>query len=129
MKYKSKDLTDLFKEMANYISLAEAHYNKLTAKISANILKTRVNMGMNQVQFAKYMNVSQGMVSKWESGDYNFTIKSLCEIGEKLNLDLDITVSKMLEDKPKENKNAFNWMYAIKKVECPQANLQLANAS
>ncbi|MCH5279935.1 MAG: helix-turn-helix transcriptional regulator [Lachnospiraceae bacterium] len=30
-------------------------------------------MGMTQLEFAKHMGVSQGMVSKWESREYNFT--------------------------------------------------------
>ncbi len=34
------------------------------------------------------MGVTQGMVSKWESRDYNFTIRSLNEICEKLGLNL-----------------------------------------
>lgn len=41
-------------------------------------------------EFAEYMNVSQGMVSKWESREYNFTIRSLNEICEKLHLSLNL---------------------------------------
>ncbi len=59
------------------------------ALISAKILERRCEMGMNQKQFAEYMGVSQGMVSKWESGDYNFTIITLQEICEKLDLQFE----------------------------------------
>ena len=45
------------------------------------------------------MGVTQGMVSKWESRDYNFTIRSLNEICEKLELDLCVE----LEDRYSAN--------------------------
>ncbi len=47
-------------------------------------------MNMTQKEFAEYMDVSQGMVSKWESREYNFTIRSLNEICEKLHLSLNL---------------------------------------
>jgi transcriptional regulator with XRE-family HTH domain len=55
---------------------------------------------MTQAEFAKYMGVSQGMVSKWESREYNFTIKSLNEICQKLNMQmcLEIQSNYALED-------------------------------
>lgn len=61
-------------------------FNVLCAKVSANILKKRIQSGKTQKEFAKYMGVSQGMVSKWESGNYNFTIKAIAEIFDKLNI-------------------------------------------
>ena len=62
------------------------------AKISACIEKSRLNMGMTQKEFAEYMGVTQGMVSKWESRDYNFTIKTLNEICEKINTNLVVDI-------------------------------------
>ena len=44
---------------------------------------------MNQKQFASFMGVSQAMISKWESGEYNFTINTLNEICDKLGLDFN----------------------------------------
>lgn len=61
------------------------------AKISAQIERCRLDMRMSQKEFAAYMGVSQGMVSKWESREYNFTIKSLNEICQKLNLKFNIS--------------------------------------
>ena len=62
------------------------------AKISARIERRRLDMGLTQVEFAKYMGVSQGMISKWESREYNFTIKTLNEICEKLDLELSVSI-------------------------------------
>lgn len=66
---------------------------KQLAKISSMIVSNRLERGMNQKQFAEFTGVSQGMVSKWESGEYNFTVETLVHICEKLNLDLDISIS------------------------------------
>ena len=64
------------------------------AKISARIERCRMEMGMTQLEFAKYMGVSQGMVSKWESREYNFTIKTLNEICQKLDLKFSVELEK-----------------------------------
>ena len=60
--------------------------------ISKKIEEKRLSMDMSQAEFAKYMNVCQSMVSKWESGSYNFTIKSLREICHRLDLDLNLNI-------------------------------------
>ena len=59
------------------------------AKISA-----RIEMGLTQQEFAEYMGVTQGMISKWESREYNFTIKTLNEICQKLDLELSVSLEK-----------------------------------
>lgn len=63
------------------------------ARISAKIELARLDRGMTQKEFADFMGVTQGMVSKWESREYNFTIKSLNEICEKLGLECDININ------------------------------------
>lgn len=62
------------------------------AKISAMLSATRIEKGMTQKEFADFMGVSQGMVSKWESEEYNFTVANLAKICEKLNLTLEINL-------------------------------------
>jgi transcriptional regulator with XRE-family HTH domain len=62
---------------------------KELALISSKIQMKRIELGMNQKQFAEMMDVSQGMISKWESGEYNFTITTLNDICSKLELDFE----------------------------------------
>lgn len=62
---------------------------KELALVSARIEMKRNELGMSQKEFAKMMGVSQGMVSKWESGEYNFTITTLKEICGKLDLEFE----------------------------------------
>ena len=79
------------------------------AKISARIERCRIEKGMTQAEFAAYMGVSQGMVSKWESREYNFTIRTLNEICQKLNLELSISVDvPCAKTDYKAQTNAFN---------------------
>lgn len=64
------------------------------AKIASAILTKRYELKMSQTDFADYMKVSQAMISKWESGENNFSISSIAEICEKLSMIFDINISK-----------------------------------
>ena len=95
------------------ISEEQLKTEKALAFISNKISLKRHELKMDQKQFAKYMNVTQGLVSRWENGRYNFTISNLISICEKLNLSLDI---KMLD----ENKKAETIMF----VKQPEKNIR-----
>lgn len=66
---------------------------KAMATIAAEIQLKRIEMGLDQKQFAHLLGVSQGMISRWESGTYNFTITTLVNICEKLGLSFDPQIS------------------------------------
>lgn len=89
---------DMGQEFISKIS--EALGNKIEmeemakAKIASAILTKRYELKMSQTDFADYMNVSQAMVSKWESGENNFSISAIAEICEKLSMVFDINISK-----------------------------------
>lgn len=87
------------------------------AKISAQIERCRLDMEMTQEEFAQYLGVSQGMVSRWENRDYNFTVKSLNDICQKLNLSLTID---MLPIEAVKNYNVVNWDGEIMPVKTPK---------
>lgn len=103
------------------ISEAEAKTIVELAKISARIELCRTDMGMTQKEFADYMGVTQGMVSKWENREYNFTIRSLNEICQKIDLELsisldksfsktDYTIIKWNEDRTNPKKKINGWL-------------------
>ena len=64
----------------------EINSQKILAIIAAEIQFKRIDMGLDQKEFAKKLGVSQGLVSRWESGTYNFTIATLLNICNKLGL-------------------------------------------
>lgn len=105
MKVQPLKLSDAFAQMAEQLTVSDVTAARLQAKIAAVIAKKRLELGMTQKQFADKMQVSQGMVSKWESEDYNFTIESLAQIAEKLELQLDICMISESEEYRKINQS------------------------
>lgn len=71
------------------LSPERKHFLKVMVLVSATIRNTRKGMSMSQKEFAQHMNVTQAMVSKWESGQYNFSMETIIRIYDRLNLPLN----------------------------------------
>ncbi len=87
---------DLFSE------LTEADKTAANAKMDVAIAvrNKRIEMKKNQKELAQYLGVTQGMISKWENGNYNFTIDSLAALCDKLDIQL---VSPLVKSEPSVN--------------------------
>ncbi|MDF2540123.1 MAG: family transcriptional regulator, partial [Herbinix sp.] len=92
MSIKPVPMGELLGGFADYLTPADLIAARLLAKISSTIVKKRIDLNLTQKEFAEFLGVTQGMVSKWESEDYNFTIEALANICEKLDLKLDIVM-------------------------------------
>ncbi|MCB6572246.1 helix-turn-helix domain-containing protein [Eubacterium limosum] len=92
MKKKTVSLMKAFEMFADYVSASDLIAARLLSKISVAIFKKRLDLGLNQKEFAEKLEVSQAMVSKWESENYNYSIETLAKICDKLDLDIDITI-------------------------------------
>ena len=66
------------------------HTALIRGAIAATIINKRHELGLTQKDFAKKCGVSQGMVSKWESAEYNFTIATLSELMSMLEIPFDV---------------------------------------
>ena len=88
----TKPVSELFDVFAEQMSSGDFKAALLNAQFSARITKERIGRKMTQKDFAKLLGVSQPMVSKWEAGDYNFTISSISQIFEKLGLDYSFDI-------------------------------------
>ena len=108
---------EVFEFISNYVSKSDVYATTAIAKISAFIYKHRKELGMSQKAFAKMMDVTQGMVSKWESAEYNFTIESIAQISEKLNVTFDIEFSPESEYLLSNVKNEYENSYTIRGVD------------
>ena len=84
----AKTDSDLFDCMSN----EDKAINSVMAEISYLIMDERRKMGLSQKEFAEFLGVSQGIVSRWESCDYNFTIQKAVSIFTKLGLEIEISV-------------------------------------
>lgn len=60
-------------------------------EISTKIFDYRMANGWSQKKLAEVLGVTQAMVSKLESGEYNYTIEQLWKIASKLNWKLSIS--------------------------------------
>lgn len=77
---------------ATISSRGEAMDPKLTGNI---IAEKRKALGLNQIQLAERLNVSNRTISKWENGDGYPDITMLCDIADCL----DITIDELLTGK------------------------------
>lgn len=80
--------------ISSHLSRAEIASAEIMGLVSAAIIKYRAERDWNQKEMAEFMDVSQSMISKWESGMYNFTIFALTEICEKLEISLSVALGK-----------------------------------
>ena len=60
----------------------------LQAMIAAEISMRRQELNLSQKELAAALGVSQGLVSRWEKGDANFTLSTLVSIASVLGLEL-----------------------------------------
>ena len=80
--------TTYFNELFSTLTDAQIMAGELKHRVSDIIHQKRVELNMTQKEFAKYMGVTQGMVSKWESFSYNFSLECIASIFTKLSVDI-----------------------------------------
>jgi transcriptional regulator with XRE-family HTH domain len=65
-------------------------------KISTAIFDYRLRHNLSQKKLAEKLGVTQPMITKLESGDYNYTIEQLWKIATKLNFKLNIEFEELV---------------------------------
>ena len=90
------DLLNLFEDSVTASEVMEA---RAIAQVTTSIIKERKRLGLDQKEFANKLGVSQSLISRWENGNSNFTIKSLSEIATKLDMCLDVKIRRKIEIK------------------------------
>ena len=80
-------------ELFSDLTPAEMKTACLMGAVSAELINKRHQMGMTQNDFADFLGVSQGMVSKWEKPGYNFTISALVNLFEKIDVNFDVVLN------------------------------------
>lgn len=83
---KTPNTYALLDALSKSMSPAAIKLAGLQGVIAAEICKKRFDLHMNQKEFADYMGVSQSTVSKWEKGETNFTLHTLTQIADKLQI-------------------------------------------
>ena len=72
--------------------------------ISLKIINYRIDNNLSQKQLAKKLGISQSMVSKLESGEYNPTVEQLWKISKKLGWSFKV----VMEDEKSDNQQIWD---------------------
>ncbi|MGD9570202.1 MAG: helix-turn-helix transcriptional regulator [Sedimentibacter sp.] len=80
---------DIDDELKNQIEL-----DSLLVNLSCEIINYRMENNLTQKNLADKLEITQAMVSKIESGDYNPSVEFLFNISKKLGLDLVVELRK-----------------------------------
>lgn len=67
-------------------------------KVSTAIFDYRIRNKLSQKQLAEKLGITQAMVSKLESGDYNYTLEQLWKVSSKLGLKFDVVFEETSEE-------------------------------
>ena len=81
-KYLNKLYADL--------SVSKLYYYDIQYTLSTTLLEYRLKHNLTPKDMANYLKISPKMLYKYESGNYNFSLSQICDICEKLKLNLSI---------------------------------------
>lgn len=93
-------------------ALTEYTYTMLRAAVSETIIKYRKKMGYTQKDLAKILKISQARVAKLENG-INITLKTLCDINEKIETKEYSFILDVLSDLQASAKKLYKENYYI----------------
>ena len=62
----------------------------LLLEFSMMVLNYRVAKGLSQKQLAEHLGVSQAMVAKYESGNFNPSLKTIWEVSRKMGMKVQL---------------------------------------
>ena len=92
--------------------LTEYTYALLSATVAQTIIKYRKKMGYTQNDLAKVLKISQARVAKLENG-INITLKTLCDINEKIETKEYSFILDVLSDLQESAKKLYKENYYI----------------
>ncbi len=70
----------------------EYRFYVMQNEIAIAVSEYRYYNGLTQTQLAKKLGVTQAMISKYESGDYNISLKAAFELFDKLGMRFSCTI-------------------------------------
>ncbi len=92
-----KNPWDVIDEIADDETQEKFELDDILVEISLKIINYRIEKGITQKKLAEKLNVSQSMISKLESGEYNPTIEQLWKVSKKLGWTLELQMKKPVE--------------------------------
>lgn len=84
---------DFFLSLGENLSDETFQLSIFQGLIAAEISMRRQELGLSQQQLADKLGVSQTLVSRWETGDVNFTLSTLVKISLALGLQMQSPIA------------------------------------
>lgn len=94
-----ENLSDVLDSVGEFSYKKNASLNMIYYQISKKIIEYRKVNKLSQKKLAGILGIGQSMVSKLESGEYNFTIEQLWKISIKLGWKLTVNIDDTYENK------------------------------
>ena len=101
VRYYTKCLEEPLENYAEYMS------TKALDEFSVQLVNYRMKHKLNQTELAKTLGISQPMVSQYEAGTNNITVKRLCEICEKIGVRVQLNYEDANSTATAENYNPY----------------------
>ena len=94
-----RPVMDFIDEIASNEAKKKFELDDILYSISIKIFNYRIEHNLSQKELAKKLEVTQAMVSKLESGQYNPSIEQLWKISKKLDLKLTVSLESKDDEK------------------------------
>lgn len=105
-------MSEIFKNILGGLSKDVKRYVELSDEIAEHIYNVLEQKGMTQKDLAKALDKRESEISKWLSGNHNFTLKSIAKIESALGCNLIFSNKKM----NKINSNQITWTVSVQNV-------------
>ncbi|WP_249029449.1 helix-turn-helix domain-containing protein [Tannockella kyphosi] len=90
-----KNVDDVLALFEDYVDDADIMKYNLIIEVTHKIMEERISQNMSQKEFAEKLGISQSMISKIESEQYNFTLEMLAKIFTKLDYTVELRIDKI----------------------------------
>jgi len=102
---------NLINELADEKTQEEFDLDDILLEISLTLIKYRLKNNLTQKDLADKLEISQSMISKLESGDYNPSISQLWKISKRLGWTFNVTFNEETTETKiwNENDNILNY--------------------
>jgi ribosome-binding protein aMBF1 (putative translation factor) len=106
--------SELLLESADDDTRFELNLIGVMTDISAALINYRADKSLSQKELAEKLECSQAMISKIESGDYNFTIRKLFDVvnklGGRVSLEIDFKDDTSIPDSSEERVSIWEYV-------------------
>lgn len=89
----ASSILDQMTESMSAEQLAEMRRYEILCDFAIALTEYRETHHLSQADLAHRLGVSQAIVSRYESGSYNITLKTICAVCTKLKIDFDFKLS------------------------------------